>query len=126
MGELNLRGERKHQLPQSAVLCVPNGAKIKRAYDREYIKKYYKELKMLRDLIFKYMQAEKAVRDFLKKMEKTTKAKTGKSNRILITANNFLKLKTLTQKADAITRKFGNSIKKLDKQVFSLYFEFKP
>ncbi len=76
--------------------------KIKRAYDKEYIRKYYKEKQ---ELLLKYIKAEKAVRDFLKRMEKQTKAKTGKSNRILITANNFLKLKTLTQKADAIKKK---------------------
>ncbi len=80
-------------------------AKIKKAYDREYIKKYYQELKMIRDLIFKYIKAEQAVRDFLKKMEKQTKQKTGKANRILITSNNFLKLKSLIQKADSIKKK---------------------
>ena len=78
--------------------------KIKRAYDKEYIRKYYKEKQ---ELLLKYIKAEKAVRDFLKRMEKQTKQKTGKSNRILITANNFLKLKTLTQKADAIKKKLN-------------------
>ena len=38
-------------------------------------------------------------------MEKQTKQKTGKDNRILITSSNFLKLKTLTQKACAIKKK---------------------
>ena len=79
-------------------------AKIKRAYDREYIKKYYKELTMIRDLIFKYMRAEKAVRDFLKKMEKETKAKTGKKNHILITAYNCLALERLKEKAHSIEK----------------------
>ena len=69
--------------------------KIKRAYDKAYIRKYYKEKQ---ELLLKYMQAEKAVRDFLKRMEKQTKAKTGKDKRILITSNNFLVLKSLTQK----------------------------
>ncbi len=76
--------------------------KIKRAYDREYIRKYYQEKK---ELLLKYMQAEKAVKDFLKKMEKQTKAKTGKANRILITSTNCLELKRLTQKAYSIKKK---------------------